>query len=52
MMILDLVDVQPNKGQITWNDRRVGTGHIVARLDLFIISSSFFSPEMKLSPLQ
>jgi hypothetical protein len=43
MMILDLVDVQPNKGQFTWNNRRVGPGHIVARLDHFIISSSFFS---------
>jgi hypothetical protein len=43
MTILDLVDVQPIKGQFTWNNRRVGPGHIVARLDHFIISSSFFS---------
>ena len=30
---LDLFDVPPAKGMYTWNNRRVGFGHIVARLD-------------------
>jgi hypothetical protein len=30
---LDLIDIQPSKGKFTWNNQRVGLGHIVARLD-------------------
>jgi len=37
---LDLFDVQPSKGNFTWNNIRVGPGHIEARLDHFLIHSS------------
>jgi hypothetical protein len=40
---LDLFDVPPSKGQYTWNNRRAGPGHIAARLNHFLISSSFLA---------
>jgi len=40
---LDLIGVPPIKGKFTWNNRRVGPGHIPAKLDCFLISSSFLS---------
>jgi endonuclease/exonuclease/phosphatase family metal-dependent hydrolase len=40
---LELYDVPPKKGSFTWNNRRAGLGHIAARLDRFLISSSFLS---------
>jgi exonuclease III len=40
---LDLFDVPPAKGMYTWNNRRAGPGHIAARLDRFLISSSFLA---------
>jgi len=41
--VMDLIDVPPVKGKFTWKNRRVGPGHIVARLDRFLISVSFLS---------
>jgi len=38
---LDNFDVPPSKGLYTWNKKRVGTGHIVAKLDWFLLSISF-----------
>jgi hypothetical protein len=37
----DLEDVKPTKGKYTWSNKRVGSGHIVARLDRFLVQSSF-----------
>jgi hypothetical protein len=38
----DLVDVKPAKGKYTWNTKRSGLGHIVARLDRFLVHGDFF----------
>jgi hypothetical protein len=40
---MDLFNVPPSKHQFTWNNRRIGSNHIVARLDRFLISSSFLA---------
>jgi hypothetical protein len=40
---LDLIDVPPSEGKFTWNNRRAGPRHIVARLDRFLIHTSFMS---------
>jgi exonuclease III len=37
----DLVDIKPAKGLYTWTNKRVGPGHIAARLDRFLVQSSF-----------
>ena len=29
----DLMDVKPSTGKYTWNNKRIGPGHIAARLD-------------------
>jgi len=38
---LDLIYIHPINGKFTWNNRREGLGHIVARLDEFLIHSHF-----------
>jgi hypothetical protein len=48
---LDLFDVSPSKGMYTWNNRRAGPGHITARLDRFLISTSFLPHLDKASSL-
>jgi hypothetical protein len=40
---LDLFYVPPTKGQFTWNNKRAKPGHIAAKIDRFLISSSFLS---------
>jgi len=40
---LDLFDVPPTKGMYTWKNKRAGSGHIVVRLDQFLISSYFLA---------
>jgi exonuclease III len=37
----DLEDVKPTKGRYTWSNKRVGLGHIAARLDRFLVQSSY-----------
>jgi hypothetical protein len=37
----DLLDFKPSKGLYTWTNNRVGVDHISARLDRFLIQSSF-----------
>jgi len=39
----DLLDIAPSKGTFTWNNKRAGPGHIAARLDRFLVSSSYLS---------
>jgi len=37
----DLLDIKPVTGTFTWSSKRVGPGHIAARLDRFLVQSSF-----------
>jgi exonuclease III len=37
----DLLDIKPTKGRYTWTNKRIGPGHIAARLDRFLVQSSF-----------
>jgi hypothetical protein len=39
----DLIDIKPVKGLYTWTNKRVGPGHIAARLDRFLVQSSFLT---------
>jgi hypothetical protein len=36
----DLLDIKPIKGKYTWTNKRSGHGHIVSRLDRFLVHSS------------
>ena len=33
----DLMDVKPSTKKYTWNNKRIGPGHIAARLDRFLV---------------
>eukprot|EP00253_Pinus_taeda_P030086 PITA_30086 len=37
----DLIDIKLAIGKYTWSNKRVGPGHIAARLDRFLVQSSF-----------
>eukprot|EP00253_Pinus_taeda_P008616 PITA_08616 len=37
----DLLDIKPSSGKYSWSNKRVGPRHIAARLDRFIIQSSY-----------
>eukprot|EP00253_Pinus_taeda_P017362 PITA_17362 len=37
----DLLDIKPSSGKFSWSNKRVGPGHIAARLYRFFIQSSF-----------
>ena len=37
----DLMDIKPASGKYTWNNKRLGPGHIAARLDRFLVQDSF-----------
>jgi hypothetical protein len=39
----ELEDIIPTNGKFTWSNRRLGPGHIAARLDRFLVQSSFLS---------
>ena len=39
----DLIDIKPSMGIFTWTNKRLGPGHIAARLDRFLVHSSFLS---------
>lgn len=41
MQDLDLIDIKPTNGKFTWSNKRVGLGYIAARLDRFLVQSSF-----------
>ena len=45
----DLMDVNPTAGKYTWNNRRIGPGHIVSRLDRFLIHDTFLLMGLKLT---
>eukprot|EP00253_Pinus_taeda_P012689 PITA_12689 len=50
----DLLDIKPSTGKFSWSNKRVGRGHIAARLDRFFIQSSFLllgiEPRMHILP--
>lgn len=37
---LDLYDLKPKKGKYTWTNKHIGLGHIMARLDHFLLHKS------------
>ena len=39
----DLIDIKPVKGKFAWKNKRLGPGHVAARLDRFLVHSSFLS---------
>ena len=45
----DLMDVKPSLGKYTWNNKRIGLGHIAARLDCFLVQDSFLLLGLNLS---
>lgn len=36
-----MIDIKPSSGKYTWSNKRLGPGHIAARLDRFLVQSSF-----------
>ena len=45
----DLMDIKPSSGKYTWNNKRLGPGHIAARLDRFLVQYSFLPLGLNLS---
>jgi hypothetical protein len=45
----ELEDAKPTRGKYTWSNKRVGPGHIAARLDRFLVQSSFMLLGLTLS---
>ena len=45
----DLMDVKPSCEKYTWNNKRIGPGHIAARLDRFLVQDTFLLLGLKLS---
>eukprot|EP00253_Pinus_taeda_P022364 PITA_22364 len=43
MLGWDLEDVKPSSGKFTWSNKRIGPNHIAARLDRFLVHTSFLS---------
>ena len=43
MLDWELEDIIPDRGKFTWSNKRIGLGHIAARLDRFLIHSSFLT---------
>jgi exonuclease III len=43
IMDWDLEDIKPARGKYTWTNKRMGPGHIAARLDRFLVQSSFLT---------
>ena len=39
----DLIDFKPKKGRYTWSNNRIGSANISARLDRFLLQSSFLT---------
>ena len=43
------MDVKPSSRKYTWNNKRIGPGHIAARLDRFLVEDSFLLLGLNLS---
>ena len=46
MTDLDLLDPTPKNGKHAWNNKWTGPGHIMARLDHFLVSTSFLQKDL------
>ena len=46
MTDLDLLDPTPKNGKYTWNNKQTGPSHIAARLDQFLVSTSFLQKDL------
>jgi exonuclease III len=46
-----LIDIKPSNGRFTWSNKRLGPGHITARLDHFLLRSSFLDESLSPSSL-
>eukprot|EP00253_Pinus_taeda_P013868 PITA_13868 len=50
----DMLDIKPSSSKYSWSNKRLGPGHIAARLDRFFIQSSFLllgiEPRMHILP--
>ena len=46
MVDLDLLDPPLKNGKYTWSNKRTSPGHIVARLDRFLLSSSLLQSDL------
>jgi len=49
MSTWELEDIKPTKRKYTWSKKRVGSGHIAARLDRFLVQISFLIMGLNLS---
>ena len=45
----DLMDIKPSIGKYTWSNKRIGPGHIAARLDRFLVQDTFLLLGLNLS---
>eukprot|EP00253_Pinus_taeda_P008795 PITA_08795 len=43
MISWDLEDIKPSAGKYTWSNKRLGPNHIPARLDRFLVQTSFLT---------
>ena len=43
MLGWDLEDIKPTSGKFTWSNKRLAPNHIAARLDRFLVHSSFLT---------
>eukprot|EP00253_Pinus_taeda_P022475 PITA_22475 len=43
MLGWDLEDIKPSSGKFTWSNKRIGPNHIAARLDRFLVHTSFLT---------
>ena len=46
MADLDLLDIPLKNEKYTWSNRRTGIGHVVARLDRYMVSSTFLHKDL------
>jgi len=44
-------DLKLAKGKYTCSNRRIGAGHIMARLDIFLVQSSLLEEDIPPTPL-
>ena len=51
MVDLDLLDIPLRNGKYTWSNKRTGIGHAAARLDIFLVSSTFLQKYILPAPL-
>jgi hypothetical protein len=43
------MDVKPKKGRYTWTNKRMGPGHTIAKLNVFLLHSYFMETSLSIS---